>query len=97
MPRFFFNIYHERAELDEVGEELPDLQSAWHEATITAGQILQDLDGKLRPGKDWRMEVMDESLNRLFVIFIRAKTVPFAIFAAAASYTFLVSGSAASL
>jgi hypothetical protein len=25
MPRYFFNVYHDRAELDEEGEELPDL------------------------------------------------------------------------
>ena len=50
MPRYFFNVYHDRAELDEEGEELPDVQAAWHEATVTAGQIIQDLDGNLAPG-----------------------------------------------
>jgi hypothetical protein len=29
------------------GEELADRHAAWCEATITAGQILQDLDGRL--------------------------------------------------
>ena len=73
MPRYFFNVYHERAELDEEGEELPDLQAAWREATITAGQIIQDLDGRLRPGgKDWRMEVTDESANPIYVIHVHA-------------------------
>ena len=48
MPRYFFNVYHDRPELDEEGEELPDAQAAWHEATVTAGQIIQDLDGRLR-------------------------------------------------
>ena len=33
MARYFFNVYHERVELDEEGEELPDVQAAWHEAT----------------------------------------------------------------
>jgi hypothetical protein len=65
MPRFFFNVYHERAELDEEGEE--------REATVTAGQIIQDLDGRLRPGgKDWRMEVTDESANPIYVIHVHA-------------------------
>lgn len=66
MPRYFFNVYHDRAELDEEGEELPDLHAAWREATMTAGQIIQDLDGRLRPGKDWRMEVTDEFANPLY-------------------------------
>lgn len=72
MPRYFFNVYHERAELDEEGEELPDLQAAWREATVTTGQILQDLDGRLRPGRDWRMEVTDEFANPLYVIHVHA-------------------------
>ena len=72
MPRYFFNVYHERAELDEEGEELPDVQAAWREATVTAGQIIQDLDGKLRPGKDWRLEVTDEFANPLYIIHVSA-------------------------
>jgi hypothetical protein len=72
MPRYFFNVYHERAELDDEGEELPDAQAAWHEATVTAGQIIQDLDGKLRPGQHWRLEVTDEFANPLYVIHVSA-------------------------
>jgi hypothetical protein len=76
MPRYFFNVYHERSEPDEVGEELPDRHAAWKEATITAGQILQGLDGQLGPNRDWRMEVTDEFANPLFVINVSAKNVP---------------------
>jgi hypothetical protein len=73
MPKYFFNVYHEYPEPDEVGEELADRHAAWKEATITAGQILQSLDGKLQPGRDWRMEVTDEFANPLFVISVSAK------------------------
>ena len=59
-----------------VGEELPDRHAAWKEATITAGQILQSLDGKLQPSRDWRMEVTDEFANPLFVINVSAKNLP---------------------
>jgi hypothetical protein len=76
MPRYFFNIYHERPHTDEVGEELPDRHAAWKEATITAGLILQGLDGKLQPGCDWRMEVTDEFANPLYVIRVSAKQSP---------------------
>ena len=68
MPRYFFHVYHDRPELDEEGEELPDAQAAWREATVTVGQIIQDLNGRLRPGRGWRMEVTDEFANRLYVI-----------------------------
>jgi hypothetical protein len=38
-----------------------------------AGQTLQDIDGKLKPGHDWRMEVTDEFRNQLFILHISAK------------------------
>jgi hypothetical protein len=62
-----------RAKLDRVGEEFPDQHAAWKEATVTAGQMLQSLDGKLQPGIDWRMEVTDEFANPLYVILVSAK------------------------
>ena len=73
MPRYFFNIYHDTVHLDQEGEELPDKHAAWKEATFTAGHILQDLDGKLRPGHEWRMEITDEFRDRLFVLQISAQ------------------------
>jgi hypothetical protein len=49
MSRYFFRVYHDRDELDDEGEELPDKHAAWQEATVTAGQILQGLGGRLKP------------------------------------------------
>jgi len=74
MPKYFFNVYHDRADLDFEGEELPDKHAAWHEATVMAGQTLQRLDGKLQPDKEWRMEVTDEFANPLYVLHIHAET-----------------------
>lgn len=73
MPRYFFHVTHERHKPGLEGEELPDKHAAWHEATVTAGQILQSLDGKLTPGRGWRMEVVDEFQNTLYVIHIHAE------------------------
>ena len=73
MPRYFFHVYHDRVELDDEGEELPDKHAAWEEATITAGQILQSLNGRLKPDREWRMEVMDEFQNPLYVLHINAE------------------------
>jgi hypothetical protein len=72
-PRYFFNVFYDRTEVDSVGEELPDKHAAWKEATVTAGQLLQSLDGKLQPGQDWQMEVTDEFANPLHVIHVSAK------------------------
>ncbi|QOG23431.1 MULTISPECIES: DUF6894 family protein [Bradyrhizobium] len=73
MPRYFFNVTHERSTTDHVGEELADHRAAWKEATVTAGQILQGLDGDLKPGREWRMEVTDQFRNPLFVLRIIAE------------------------
>lgn len=73
MPRYFFHVHHERHELDDIGEELPDKNAAWEEATKTAGQILQGLDGRLTPKRDWTMEVTDEFANVLFRLHISAE------------------------
>ncbi|MBV9984170.1 hypothetical protein [Bradyrhizobium sp.] len=73
MPRYFFNIYHDRTQLDLEGEELPDMHAAWKEATVTAGQMIQGMDGRLRPGTEWRLEVTDEFANPLYVIHVHAE------------------------
>ncbi|HVG02053.1 MAG TPA: hypothetical protein VM842_04140 [Nitrospira sp.] len=73
MPRYVFNTFHEHNEIDGVGAELPDLHAAWKEATVTAGQVLQSIDGRLRPDREWRMEVADEFKNVLFVLHISAE------------------------
>ncbi|AHY49533.1 DUF6894 family protein [Bradyrhizobium japonicum] len=73
MPRYFFHIIHERTEIDDAGEELRDKHAAWKEATVTAGQMLQGIDGKLKPGRDWRMEVTDEFQNTIYVLHIQAE------------------------
>ncbi|WIW44498.1 hypothetical protein ML401_23760 [Bradyrhizobium sp. 62B] len=73
MPRFFFHVTHEQKYIDDEGEDLPDKHAAWKEATVTAGQMLQGIDGKLAPGRDWRMEVTDEAQNKLYVLHIHAE------------------------
>jgi hypothetical protein len=43
------------------GIELADDRAAWVEATTACGEILRDLDGDLKAGSEWRMEVTRES------------------------------------
>nr|WP_274617378.1 hypothetical protein [Bradyrhizobium oropedii] len=38
-----------------------------------AGKMLQDVDGKLKPGHDWQMEVTDELSKPLFRLVISAR------------------------
>jgi hypothetical protein len=73
MPRYFFNVYHERSTIDDEGEELPDRHEAWRSATLAAGEMIKEIDGKLVPGREWRLEVTDEFRNPLYVIHVSAE------------------------
>ncbi|WP_439740562.1 DUF6894 family protein [Bradyrhizobium japonicum] len=70
---YAFHVHHGHTELDRKGEELPDKHAAWREATVTPGQILQGLDGTLRPYEDGSMEVEDELQNPLYTLRISAE------------------------
>jgi hypothetical protein len=73
MPRYFFNVrYGEDSYRDDVGEELQDDLAAWHEATVSAGQSITDLDGRLKPGSDWRMDVLNEAGLLIYSIVVKA-------------------------
>jgi uncharacterized protein DUF6894 len=53
---------------------LPDKNAAWKEATVMAGQILQDMDGDFRPGQTWQLEITDEFANPLFRIQVHGES-----------------------
>jgi len=72
MPRYFFNVYNDQVLIDDEGEELPDKHSAWREATVTTGQMIKSMNGRLLPGTKWRLEVTDEFAHPLYVIHIIA-------------------------
>jgi hypothetical protein len=76
MPRYYFNVYHDGPERDEVGSELQDRKAACREATIAAGQIIHSLEDKLKPGCDWRLEVTDEFAEPLYLITVSARNLP---------------------
>jgi hypothetical protein len=62
MPLYFFNIAQgELPRPPDEGMELPDDEAAWVEATTTCGEMIKELDGKLKAGPEWRMEVTKES------------------------------------
>jgi hypothetical protein len=74
MPRYYFNVLNtDPTIIDDVGEELPDTEAAWRQATTTAGEIFKDIDGRLRPGQEWALEVTDEARRPLYLIHIEAR------------------------
>jgi hypothetical protein len=73
MARYFFNIHGAASGPDQVGEELPNDDAAWHEATLIAGELFKDIDGKFRPGQEWSLEVTDERRKPIYSVHVRGK------------------------
>ena len=62
MPRFYFHVTHDDPEIkDTEGIELPDRKAAWAEATRACGEMIQEIDGQLAVGTDWKMKVFDDA------------------------------------
>ena len=72
MPLYFFNFSRApTTEPDPVmneGLELVDDAAAWEEATTACGEKLRDINGSLRPGDGWKMDVMDGNGKAIFVL-----------------------------
>jgi hypothetical protein len=75
VARHFFNIKGAASNPDMVGEELPNDEAAWHEATLIAGELFKDIKGKFRPGQEWSLEVTDERRNSLYYIRVSGECV----------------------
>ena len=73
MPRYFFDVQKLAPTLDPADEDLPNDEAAWRQATIFAGEIFKDVDGRLRPDQDWSIEVADEHRKPIFLINISSK------------------------
>jgi hypothetical protein len=75
MARYFFNVRSEGSDPDMEGEELPNDEAAWREATLVAGELFKDIDGRFRPGQEWSLEVTDERRNPLYFIRVSAERI----------------------
>lgn len=71
--RYFFHVCHENPTLDDtIGTDLLDDATAWEEATRACGTMIEEIDGHLFVGTDWKMKVHDEA-GPLFEITFGAK------------------------
>ena len=73
MPKYFFHVHNVEPSKDDIGEELVDDEAAWHSATMFAGEVMQDVDGRFRPGQKWSLEVTDEAGMPLYFISIESR------------------------
>jgi hypothetical protein len=72
MPLYFFNFSRapelETSPSKNEGLELANNDSAWEEATTACGEKLREIDGSLRPGGGWKMEVTDAGGKAIFAL-----------------------------
>lgn len=63
MPRYFFHLNRSDDEVDRDNDGLTflDHQAAREEATLACAEIIRTIDGHLRPGASWQMEVTDDT------------------------------------
>jgi hypothetical protein len=73
MPKYFFDVNGSGVPDEYRGQTLANDDGAWHEATLVAGEIFKDVDGKFKPGEEWKLEVQDEQHRPLFSINITSK------------------------
>jgi hypothetical protein len=72
MPLYFFNFSRSpkaaARPFKNEGLELLDDDAAWEEATTACGEKLREMNGSLRPGDGWKMEVTDAGGKALFAL-----------------------------
>ena len=73
MPRYFFHVRHAGLQPDLEGSDLADDGTAWAEATAMVGEMLRDMDGELKPGSEWSLDVANERQDLLFRLRIQAE------------------------
>ena len=71
MARYFFHLHDGRDIPDVGGIDLPDMQAVRAQATLTAGQMLFDADGRFS-GEEWRVEVANQAGQPVLTIRISA-------------------------
>ena len=75
MPIYYFNVHDIEPSIDEDGEQFPDDEAAWKQATTFVGEFIKDIDGRFRPGQEWHLEVTDEQKRTLYRIRVSSTKV----------------------
>jgi len=79
MPLYFFNFSRspnpEPRPFKNEGLELADNDAAWEEATTACGEKLREMDGSLRPGGGWKMEVTNSQGKAVYVLRFDSKAI----------------------
>lgn len=74
MPQYFFSVRNLEPHDTPIAWEFANDEAAWQEATHFASDIFRDIDGRLRLGQEWAVEVTDEAGRPVFSINVSAKS-----------------------
>jgi hypothetical protein len=76
MAQYFFTVLDgHKSSLKNEGLDLPDSEAAWVEATTACGELLRNLNGRLRPGDHWSMQVKDEAGTDLYILEFKTRSL----------------------
>jgi hypothetical protein len=67
MARYFFNTFDDTATIDTVGTEITEIDKVRPMAIKAATEALADLS-QWWPGRQWRMQVLDEFGNVILTL-----------------------------
>ena len=77
MPHYYFEVTRDgNSVAPSEGIDLPDIEAAWEEATVAFGQLVRDLDGTIKIGTDWAIEIQDDQRRPLRFISVSTGTLP---------------------
>ena len=73
MPQYVFRI-RQGTDLSDVPVDLADHDAAWHEGAKVCSELIRDVVARLRDSPEWRLEVIDETDERLHLFRLTAQT-----------------------
>jgi hypothetical protein len=65
--RYFFHVVINGSQSGQSdGLLFSDRAAAWREASLSCGEIIREMDGKIEPGCNWQMEVADQTGQAIY-------------------------------
>ena len=73
MPQYVFRI-RQGTDSRDVAVDLADHDAAWHEGAKVCSDLMRDAVASLRDSPEWRLEVSDETAERIHLFRLTAET-----------------------
>jgi hypothetical protein len=73
MPQYVFRI-RQGTDSNNLPVDLADHDAAWHEGAEVCSDLIRDVVAGLRDSPEWRLEVIDETDEPLYLFRLTAET-----------------------